>query len=184
MAGPQAQGGDGQNAAAAAQVQHPVPGLHVGLHPLQAQLGGGVGPGAEGEAGVHQQPGGPVGDGGGVPLPFGHDVEPFPDGQGAVVLLPAVGPVVLPEGDGGVGQVNAGQVGLQLGLAVGVVGDVELHPGDPLHLVQQGLVHIVPVLAVLLQEGPELLLFLHRQAGDAVGDEFGAEVVQVLCLGI
>ena len=71
-----------------------------------------------------------------------------------------------------------------IGKTVGVVGDVELYPGDPLHLLQQGVVHVVPVLAVFLQEGPELLLFLHRQAGDAVGDEFGAEAIQLLCLGI
>ena len=51
-AGPQAQGGDGQDAAAAAQVQDGLAGDGVGLHPLQTQLGGGVGAGAEGEAGV------------------------------------------------------------------------------------------------------------------------------------
>ena len=48
----QAQGGDGQDAAAAAQVQHPLAAVDVGIQRLQAQAGGGVAAGAERQSGI------------------------------------------------------------------------------------------------------------------------------------
>ena len=59
--GAQLEGGDGQDARAAAHVDHVDAGAGVILHHLQAQLGGGVGAGAKGHAGVdldrHARPG-------------------------------------------------------------------------------------------------------------------------------
>ena len=149
VAGPQTQGGNGEDAAAAAQVQHGPAGEGVGLHPLQTQLGGGVGAGAEGEAGVQIQGAAALGHGL-VPLPLGHHIQSVPDCQGLVIFLPAIGPVVVAQGGDGVLKAQTVGVPLQLGVSVGIVGDIELHPGDPPHPVQQLLVHIVPVLAVLL----------------------------------
>ena len=146
---PQHQGRDGQDAAAAAQVQHPVSLPGMGLHPLQTQLGGGVGPRPEGEPRVQIEGDPSLGDRL-LPLPLGDHIEAFSDGQRFIVLLPAVRPVVVHQGSGGVLTLQAPGVPLQLGPAVRIVGDIELHPGDPPHPVQQLLVHIVPILAVLL----------------------------------
>ena len=146
---PQAQGRNGQNPAAAAQVQHPEARLGVGLHPLQAELGGGVCPGAEGQAGVQIERGPPWGDRL-RPHPLRDHVEPGADLHGLVVLLPAVGPVVFRQGHGGVLPAKALGVPGQKRLAVRVVGNVEFHPAHAPHPLQKLLVHIVPVLPVLL----------------------------------
>ena len=117
VAGPQAQGGNGEDAAAAAQVQHGPAGEGVGLHPLQTQLGGGVGAGAEGEAGVEVQGAAALWNGL-IPHPLGHYIEAPADLQRFIVLLPAVRPIVVRQGGDGVLRVQATCVLLQLDPAV------------------------------------------------------------------
>ena len=168
MACAQHQGGNGQNAAAAAQVQNSVSGLGVGLHTLQTQLSRGVGTGAEGEPGIEIERHPAVGDRI-LLLPLGDNIQPLTDGERLVVLLPAVGPVVVAERSHRVLAVQTMGVLGQLSTAVSVVGDVELDPGNSLHAVQQLLVHIVPVLPVLLQKLLELRLVLNDQSGHSGG---------------
>ena len=83
-----------------------------------------------------------------------------------------------------VGTARGRNASLKLLSAVGVVGDVELHPADALHAGQQAVVHVVPVLAVLLQEGLEVLLVLDGQPGDPVAGKPGAEGVQLRLGGV
>ena len=177
---PQAQGGNGQNARAAAQVQQLLTAVDVLLHQLQAQLGGGVGAGAEGEAGVQVQGHPAVGDG--LALhPLGDDVHPLTHRDGLIILLPGGGPVLLPQGDGlGLVLLQAPEGGSHLGLALFIVRDIELYPAGPLHVAGQILVYIVPVLAVLLQKAEKFALFLHHQPGHAVIGEGVAHPVHVL----
>ena len=138
-----------------------------------------MGTGPERQARIHQQPRHIRRDLRGVPLPLRHNVQLLPHGQRAVILLPAVGPVILPQRHGRVGQINILQITGQLFFPVGVVRHIELHAGDALHLLHELVVHIVPILPVFLQESPELFLFLHRQSGHAVGDERGAQGVHL-----
>jgi len=137
-----------------------------------------VAAGAEGEAGI-QIEGGAAGGHGGLALPVGDDVELFSHRDGLVILLPAGGPVVFLKGLGGVGGVDAGEPGVPLAIAVGVVGDVEGHLAQALHAVFQVAVHVVPILPVFRQEAAEVGLILDLQAGGAVHGELGAEGVQV-----
>ena len=183
VAGSQYQGGDGQDAAAAAQIQHGVPGFGVGLNPLQTQLGGGVRAGTEGETGIEVE-GHPAVGHGIVLFPLGHHIQPLPDGERLVVLLPAVGPVVVIERSHRILTVQSMGVLGQLSTAVSVVGDVELDPGDSLHAVQQLLVHIVPVLPVLLQKLLELRLVLNDQSGHTGGGELSRHLVQPIGGGV
>ena len=182
-AGTQAQSSDGEDAAAAAQVQHGPAGEGVLLHPLQAELGGRVGAGAEGEAGVEVQGAAALWNGL-IPHPLGHYIEAPADLQRFIVLLPAVRPIVVRQGGDGVLRVQATCVLLQLDPAGPVVGDVELHPGDAPHPVHQLLVHIVPVLPVLLQKLLELPLILDDQPGHARGGQLGGHLVQAVRGGV
>ena len=127
-----------------------------------------MGTGAEGEAGVEVE-GDPSRRDGLIPHPLGHHIEPGTDFQWFIVFLPAVGPVVFSQGDGGILLIQAPGELFQLFAAVFVVGDVELYPCDPLHSVQQFLVHIVPILPVLLQKMEKILFILNDQAVHSCG---------------
>ena len=92
---PQAQGGDGQNAAAAAQIQAVPAGLHLLLHGLHDHLGGGVSAGAEGQTRVEDDL---------LPTrfllrqPVGEDYQIFAHLLGRIAVLPAFLPVGLRQG--------------------------------------------------------------------------------------
>ncbi len=142
-----------------------------------------MGPGPKGKAGIeidrHLTPGGRL-----LPLPLRNDIKPLPHSQGLIILLPAGGPVVLPKGSGGIGGVDPPHPLLPLGLSGGVVRDIKLYPADPLHRLQQVVVHIVPILAVLLQKGAEIGLILQDQAGDSIHGELGRQSIQLFGSGV
>ena len=83
-------GGDGENARAAAVVEHVHAGLDVGVQPLQAQMRGRVRAGAEGNARIKADV-----DrlGRGRFVPGGHDPEPVADAGGFELRLRHLDPV-------------------------------------------------------------------------------------------
>ena len=87
---PQPQGGDGEDAAAAAQIQYPLTAVDGFLQRRQAQPGGGVAAGAEGESRIQDQGDAALRIG---LLPLRHHNETFPDLHGLIKLLPVVLPV-------------------------------------------------------------------------------------------
>ena len=182
----QPQGGDGQNAAAAAQVQHPLTAVNPLIQRRQAQPGGGVGACAEGKAGVQDQ----RHPSGGQELlhlrvllkPLGDHHQMLPDLHGLVILLPVVLPVgvlevlqrqqqrpaVVPLGlELLQGQTDFTHLGKALLAGFQVEGDAGLTG----HLGGKVLVHIVPVLVVVLQKVLELCLVVDHHAVDAQGGE-------------
>ena len=183
----QQQGGNGQNAAAAAQVQHRFPAPDVLFQGRQAQAGGGMAAGAEGEARVQPQ-GHPALRHTGA-LPLRDDDEPVTDLHRLIKLLPVVLPIgVLHVLHGqqqaavfrvlllhpGQGHADPGQ-GV---VSVGTVLQIEGNAAQALFLLHQGVVHIVPIGAVMLQEIPEVPLVVNDQAGDAQVLQQGADRVQ------
>ena len=198
---PQLQRRDGEDAAAAAQVQHPLAAMNGLLQRRQAQPGGGVAAGAEGQAGIQHQryPARPEPrpDLGILPQPLRHHQQPVPDLHGLVVLLPVVLPVgVLQIVQGhqqraavvpGLLQLLQGDADLpQLGEALVPRLQVEGDPGPALHLLPQILVHIVPVLMVVLQKVLKLRLVVDHHAVDPVGGEHRLHRLQsgVVCVDL
>ena len=86
------EGGDGEDAGAAAVVEHGFAAFDVAVEPLQAQAGGGVAAGAEGEAGVEAQA-----EGGGVGrvVPGGGDPQAVGDFDGVELRLGEAHPVLF-----------------------------------------------------------------------------------------
>ena len=72
----------------------------------------------------------------------------------------------------------------KLTLAVRVVGEVKGHPAQALFLLQQIVVHIVPVLVVIFQKILEIRLIVDDQPGDALALQPGAEIVQLPGAGV
>ena len=158
----------------------------------EAQPGGGVVPGAEGQAGVQIQrnplPGIRI-------LPLGHHQQPISDLNGLVILLPVVLPVLVRQVVQGhheaapvlalSAQVLQGQADLpQLGEACLVRLEVEGHPGQSLHAAGEVLVHVVPILAVVLQKLPELRLVVNHHAVHIQGGQHGLHRLQAGVVGI
>ena len=142
----------------------------------QAQAGGGVAAGAEGEARIQPQ-GHPVLRHAGA-LPLRDDDQPVADLHGLVKLLPVVLPVgVLHVLHGqqqpavfGVLLLHPGQGHADLSQGVVPVGTVLQIEGDAaqaLFLLHQLVVHIVPIGVVVLQKVLEIPLVVNDQAGDA-----------------
>ena len=90
MLRPQPQGGDGEDAAAAAQIQYPLTAVDGFLQRRQTQPGGGVAAGAEGEPRIQDQGDAALRIG---LLPLRHHNEALPDLHGLIKLLPVVFPV-------------------------------------------------------------------------------------------
>ena len=189
---PQAQGRDGQNSAAAAQVQHPLSAPDQALQGREAQAGGGVGPGAEGEARVQVQRH-PVS---GVRLlPLGNHQQALPDFHGLVILLPVVLPVgvlhVLQGHEQGAqvrplpfqrlqAEADLPQLGKALFPGLQIEGD----PGPARHLPLQVLVHVVPAVPVVLQEVPEVLLVLNHDVVHVRPGQEGLHLLQTGVVGV
>ena len=132
--------------------------------------------GAEGEPRI--QPQGDTARYAGL-LPLGNDQQPFADLHGLIEGLPVVFPV-------GVGHVLHGQQQRRVlrvllfqrahgdahvghGVhALGAVLHVERHPAHALFLLEQILVHVVPVFAVVLQKVLKIPLVVDDHAGDAL----------------
>ena len=189
---PQFQGGNGQNAAAAAQIQHLFAAPDRLLQRRQAQLGGGVTAGAEGQARVQDQgdPAAAVGL-----FPLGDDQQPLSDLHGLVVLLPVVFPVRVLEVFQGQQQRAAVAPALLQGLqgdadlahfgeALLVRGEIKGDPGRTLHFLLQVLVHIVPVLVVVFQEVLKFSLVVNDHAVDAQGGEHRLHRLQPGMVGL
>ena len=172
---PQLEGRDGQNAAAGADVQHPLAAFHQFVQRGKAQGGGLVGAGAEGHAGVQPDDGAV----GGVVLPAGHDGQPPADGQGVVIGLPGGLPVLLLHAVRREGIVQFGpfqppaqQIQHFGGVLVG--GEVEVHRHMGAVLVQKVLldeVHMGNALHLLFQVG--IVLDVNAAAGHPGGDGLG-----------
>ena len=152
----------------------------------EAQPGGGVAAGAEGQprvqAQLHPVPGLGL-------LPVRDHDQPLPDLHGLIEGLPVVLPVrvldaVHGHDKGGVirmglfqlrhGHAHRGHLGEALIALLGVEGD----PALAGHGAVQLLVHVVPVLLVLLQKLAEVVLILDDQAVDAQGAEHGFHRLQ------
>ena len=111
--GAEKEGGNGEDAAAAAQVQDGLAAVDALLQGLEAETGRLVGAGAEGETGLQVQDAAAVGLGRGGVLPGGLDEEAAADLHGFEVFLPVVLPVLATAGDGGEGAGDsAGRVSL------------------------------------------------------------------------
>ena len=144
---------------------------------LQAQAGGGVAAGAEGQTGVQHQLHPSM-----IPLgllPLGDYQQPLPDLHGLVEFLPVVFPVrvrhvVDGQPQGGVVRVRLfqlrhGDTHLRDGVQRRLVPlQIEGDAADAGLLPQQLLVHIVPVLLIMLQKVLEVRLVVDDDAGDAL----------------
>ena len=121
-------------------------------------------------------------------LPLRDDKQTLADLHGLIKLLP----VVLPIGVlyGGAAEACAGQPSGQIlrrgqpAAAVCVVGEIKGHPAQALFLLQEALVHIVPILVVIFQEILEIRLVVNDQAGDAQLLQPGAQAVQLRRPGV
>ena len=168
-------GGDGQNPAAAAEIEHLFAALNGAFELAHAHLRGRMRAGAEDHAGVEQN------------LdavlrvlrvqPLRHDQQLFADGQRLVILLPVVFPVLVldigqlhvqrAEVGRGVLRAQRGKLVLQMadGLRHGrALLQIQPDLREPLHLLLEPFVHIVPVLAVFLEKFVELILIVHDKA--------------------
>ena len=109
--------------------------------------------------------------------PLGQHNQALADGNGLVVLLPIVLPVLILHRGGLQLQGAEWQRGVlraelvqmraqqrQLLLHAGPVLQIQPDLGESLHLLLQCLVHIIPVLAILLQKLMKLLLIVHNKA--------------------
>ena len=109
--------------------------------------------------------------------PLGHDQQLFADGQRLVILLPVVFPVLVldigqlhvqrAEVGRGVLRAQRGKLVLQMadGLRHGrALLQIQPDLREPLHLLLEPFVHIVPVLAVFLEKFVELILIVHDKA--------------------
>ena len=150
--------------------------MDVLVQRLQAQPGGGVAAGTEGEARVQHQLHPPSGLG---LLPLGYHQQPLPDLHGLVELLPVVFPVrighvvdgqqhravlrmLLFQGGHGDAHLRHDVQGILVPLQVeGDAADAGLFP-------QQVLIHIVPILPVMLQKILEIRFIVDDDAGDAL----------------
>ncbi len=122
-----------------------------------------------------------------APLPFRNHIQPIADGEGLVILLPVVGPVLFLQGGQGDFQgaavrlcagAEAGQSRLQFAqpcVPVLVVGEIAFHPVDTPALLLQLFVHLVPAVPVFVGKLSKICLFLYHQSGDSHGGEIGAD---------
>ena len=124
-----------QYPAAAAQVQYPLAAVEDLLQRRQAQSGGGVVSGAEGEAGVEPQDDAP---GGFSRFPFRHHDQPLADLHGLIKLFPVVFPVGVRHGryregkrrgfrPGGAQAVQRGAKRAKRRVSRGVIGEIAGH---------------------------------------------------------
>ena len=150
--------------------------MDVGVQRLQAQPGGGVTACAEGQAGVQPQRHPLRGIG---LLPLRDDQQAFTDLHGLVELLPVVFPVRVGHIVHGQQQRAVLRVGLfQVGHGHTHGGDdgqrglaalqVERDAADTALFRQQLLVHVVPVLAVVLQEVLKVRLIVDHPSRDTL----------------
>ena len=168
-------GSDGQNAAAAAEIEHALAALNSPFQLAHTHLRGRVRAGAEDHAGVEQ-------DLDAVfrvfrVQPLRNDQQPFADGQRLIVPLPVVFPVLVldvcqlhverAEVHGRVLRAQRGQLAFQTFDRFrhgSVLLQIQPDLRKSLHLLFQILVYIVPVLAVLLQKFMKLLLIVDDEA--------------------
>ncbi len=137
--------------------------------------------GPEGEAGVEAQQAlfTPQGD----RFPLREDEQGFAHLDGFIVRLPVVLPIrVVYDHRFGLDAEGFGHGGDQ-GLSRFVVRSVELHTGDPRITLFQFFVHVVPVLAVLLQKAFKIGLVLDDEAFRAQLRQPVAEGVDLLACG-
>ena len=168
-------GSDGQNAAAAAEIEHALAALNGPFQLAHTHLRGRVRAGAEDHAGVEQ-------DLDAVfrvfrVQPLRNDQQPFADGQRLIVPLPVVFPVLVldvcqlhverAEVHRRVLRAQRGQLAFQTFDRFrhgSVLLQIQPDLRKSLHLLFQILVYIVPVLAVLLQKFMKLLLIVDDEA--------------------
>ena len=137
------------------------------LQGAQAHLGGGMGAGAEAHAGIEHDTDAVL-----ITLglhPFRHHQQAVSHGDGAIILLPAVLPVLVAyaaagklQGTGiqrGKPLAHGAELGAErvyLRLSGRTVLQIDADAAHALHGAGQRLVHIIPVLTVLLKKGLEI----------------------------
>ena len=153
---------DPEYAAAAAEVQHPLARRGPVLQRLKAESCRGVTAGAEGKPRVQPQR---------QPaairnlFPLGYDNKLAADRDGPVVVAPVVFPVAVLHRAVLNGR-EAGQQLTQHPLPLLVVGQIELQAADPVKTLFQFGIDIIPVLVIVFQKAPEILLALQDETAD------------------
>ena len=170
---------DGENAAAAAEIQHALAAPGKRFDRLETHARRGVAAGAEDEARIEPQRHAPVG---GLLLPRGDDDELFPDGQGLIILLPVVFPVLVGDDarfDAVARRANRGEYAL----ALRVAREPELHARHAGEALLERFVHIVPAGAVILQKIVKIPFVFYAHSADAELGERAAELLRIVPAG-
>ena len=135
--------------------------------------------GAEDEARIEPQRHAPVR---GLFLPRGDDDELFPDGQGLIILLPVVFPVLVGN-DARLDAVARRAHRSEHFLALGIAREPELHARHAGKALLERFVHIVPAGAVVFQKIVKIPFVFNAHPADAELGERVAELLRIVPAG-
>ena len=178
--GTQHQRADAEDAAAAAQVEYPGILVYILFKFRQTHARGGVAAGSEDETRIQAQRR-PA-----IPrdlLPFRHDHQLLPDGDGFVIFAPVVLPVaVLHKADL---DLAVGGADLPQGVLPGlIVGQIAFDAADTGILLLQLPIHVIPVLVIILQKVLKIGLVFDHKTAHSHGAHLFTALIQKLLRGI